>query len=163
MGRGVHYICEVVAHLGATWQAQKDTANAPPHADWAQLAAAGKDAQAPTIRGTYAVDGKYKKFDIVALGGSSFIARGDDPGECPGAGWQLIASAGRPGKPGLQGERGEAGLVGPAGKSGAPAPVIVAWNIDRQQFTATPVMSDSSKAPVLELRELFEQLQTEAG
>ena len=159
---GVHYICEVCAYLGATWQAQKDTANAPPHADWVQLAAAGKDAVSPTIRGTYASDGKYKRFDIVALNGSSFIARADEPGECPGAGWQLIASAGRPGKPGLKGEPGERGDAGPAGKSGQPAPTIVGWIIDRTNYSVTPVMSDAKPAPAVELRELFEQFQIEA-
>jgi hypothetical protein len=159
---GVHYTSEVVAHLGGTWQAQKDTAQAPPHGDWTQIAAAGKDAASPTIRGTYVADGKYKKLDIVALGGSSFIARTDDPGECPGLGWQLVASAGRPGKPGLKGDRGERGEPGAGGQRGQAAPAIVGWKIDRRHFSATPVMSDNSKAPALELRDLFEQFQIEA-
>ena len=156
---GVHYRGEVVTHAGATWQARSDTARAPPHDDWLQLAAAGKDAAQLTIRGTYSEDAEYRQLDVVALGGSSFVARADNPGACPGAGWQLIASAGRPGKPGLKGERGDAG---PQGQRGEAAPAILQWTIDRKRFRATPVMSDGSEAPALELRGLFEQFQTEA-
>jgi hypothetical protein len=158
---GVHYTCEVVAHLGGTWQALKDTGHAPPHADWLQLASAGRDALGPTIRGTYATDGKYKKFDIVALNGSSFIARADEPGECPGGGWQLIASAGRPGKPGLKGDQGERGAPGEMLRR-VELVAITKWDIDRASYRATPVLSDGSKAPALELRALFEQFQSEA-
>ncbi|WP_275945519.1 hypothetical protein [Bradyrhizobium sp. BRP22] len=34
----------------------------------------------PTIRGTYRDDGEYSFLDIVALNGSSFVARADSPG-----------------------------------------------------------------------------------
>src|SRR5207342_480314 len=115
---------------------------------------AGKDAAQITIRGTYDAGARYGHLDAVATGGSTFIARYDNPGPCPGDGWQLIASAGRPGRPGPQGERGERGLPG-------QAPVILAWEIDRKNFRATPIMSDASEAPPLELRGLFEQYQME--
>jgi Collagen triple helix repeat (20 copies) len=163
---GVWYEGDVVRHCGSTFQAERDTANTPGSSlDWLCIAAGGLDAPMPCVRGTYAADGQYKKFDIVALGGSGFIARADDPGECPGAGWQLIASAGRPGRPGLKGDRGDPGVAGARGErgaSGAAAPVILAWKINREQFAAVPVMSDGSEAPALELRALFEQFQIEA-
>jgi hypothetical protein len=37
------------------------------------------------------------------------------------------------------------------------------WKIDRARYVATPVMSDGSEGPPLELRELFQQFLTEAG
>ncbi len=111
----VHYEGDVVRHLGATWQAQRDTGHAPPHADWACLAQAGADgAEGPIgrgleVRGTWAASEVYAHLDLVALGGSSFVARQDDPGPCPGPGWQLVASAGGRGRQGDRGERGPAG------------------------------------------------------
>jgi hypothetical protein len=45
--------------------------------------------------------------------------------------------------------------VGPAG------PAIESWRIDRERYQATPLMSDGSEGPVLELRLLFEQFYTE--
>jgi hypothetical protein len=160
---GVWYEGDVVRHCGSTFQAERDTANTPGSSlDWLCIAAGGLDAPMPNVRGTYVADGQYKRFDIVALGGSGFIARADDPGDCPGPGWQLIASAGRPGKPGLKGERGDAGVRGERGPPGQAAPVILAWTIDREAFCAVPVMSDGSEAPALELRSLFEQFHSEA-
>jgi hypothetical protein len=55
------------------------------------------------VRRTFSEDAKYERLDIVAVNGSSFIAREDNPGECPGAGWQLLASAGRRGARGFAG------------------------------------------------------------
>jgi hypothetical protein len=111
------------------------------------------------VRGTFDQAAVYRHLDIVALGGSSFIARRDQPGPCPGEGWQLIASAGKPGKPGPKGEPGEAGA---RGEPGAAAPTIVGWKIDRKAYAATPILSDRSETPPLELRGLFEQFHTEA-
>ena len=56
----VHYEADVIAHAGALWQARGDTVHPPPHADWICLAWAGRDAQTPTIRGTYDDCEKYK-------------------------------------------------------------------------------------------------------
>jgi hypothetical protein len=111
------------------------------------------------VRGTFDQAAVYRHLDIVALGGSSFIARRDQPGPCPGEGWQLIASAGKPGKPGPKGEPGGAGA---GGEPGAAAPTIVGWKIDRKAYAATPILSDRSETPPLELRGLFEQFHTEA-
>jgi hypothetical protein len=160
---GVWYEGDVVRHNGGTYQAERDNANTPGSSlDWICLAAPGLDAPLLNVRGTFVADGKYKRLDVVALNGSSFVARTDEPGDCPGAGWQLIASAGRPGKPGLKGDSGEPGERGPSGQRGAAAPTIRQWAVDRKQFRATPIMSDGSEAPALELRTLFEQFQIEA-
>ncbi|UGY16366.1 terminase large subunit [Bradyrhizobium septentrionale] len=156
----VHYDGDLVLHQGSTYQARCDTAKAPPHEDWQLIAAKGRDAVMPKILGTYREGENYSFLNIVALGGSSFIARSDDPGPCPGEGWQLIASAGRPGKQGPPGARGEAGA---RGERGLPAPSIIGWTIDREAYTATPILSDTSEAAPLQLRELFVQFQDEAS
>lgn len=156
----VHYRGDIVTHSGSTYQARCDTAREPPHEDWACIAAKGRDAATPVICGTYREGESYSFLHIVALGGSSFIARSDDPGPCPGKGWQLIASAGRPGKQGPKGERGEAG---PRGERGLPASYLVGWTIDREAFTVKALMSDDTEWPALELRGLFEQFHDEAG
>jgi len=57
--------------------------------------------------------GGHLKHDAVLVGGSSFMALRDDPGPCPGRGWQLLAAAGRDGKQGATGPQGERGLFGP--------------------------------------------------
>jgi hypothetical protein len=154
----VHYQSDCVTHNGASYQAIRDTASAPPGEDWICLATAGRDAVVPTIRSTYSPTETYHHLDIVVCDGSAFIARKDDPGECPGAGWQMIAKAGKPGKQGQQGLRGEAGQRGPQGERGAS---VIDWKIDRERFTVTPIMSDGSKGVSLNLRDLFEQFQIE--
>ncbi|MEE4209343.1 MAG: hypothetical protein V2I43_08770 [Parvularcula sp.] len=112
---GVHYTGDVVVHDGATWQARQDTGKPPPHEDWTCIAAKGDkgdDGRSWTVRGTYGPEEMYHALDVVMLDGSSFVARQDDPGECPGDGWQLAASRGGRGKPGesakaIQGRPGE--------------------------------------------------------
>jgi len=152
----VHYDGDVVVHLGATWQALRDTGRAPPHGDdWICLAA---PASTPTIRGTYDAKARYQHLDIVAQGGSPFIARKNEPGACPGPDWQLIASAGRPGRTGPIGRTGERGEKGDKGDTG---PVILAWEIDRASYHAEPIMSDGTLGPPLALRALFEQFHQE--
>jgi hypothetical protein len=106
-------------------------------------------ALATRIRGTYQSGTSYSRGDLVVRDGGSFLARHDDPGDCPGSGWQLIA---RQGSRGVRGERGE---------RGRDAPVIRGWELDRSRYTAAPIMSDGTKGPVLELRPLFEQFQSE--
>src|SRR6516164_2756362 len=108
----VHYADDVVVHHGSLWQARVDTGKAPPHSDWICLAAAGRDGvdgASPRVRATFDADIVYKKLDIVALNHGAFVARQDDPGPCPGDGWQLICSRGRTGERGAQGPRGEKG------------------------------------------------------
>jgi hypothetical protein len=113
--RGVHYESAIITHHGSTWCALRDTAEEPPHEDWICVAEAGRDGaegRSFTIRGIWNASSQYRTLDIVAKDGSSFAARLDDPGPCPGEGWLMMAHQGRAGKPG---ERGESGTRGPPG------------------------------------------------
>jgi hypothetical protein len=141
----------IVAFAGGTWQAQRDTGKAPGTKDWVALAVAGRDGRTPRVRGTYSADATYQALDLVMRESSSFIATRDDPGPCPGDGWQMIACGG---KRGAAGEKGERGPKGDAGASGA---TILGWKIERERYVATPVMSDGRDGPPLELRGLFQQ------
>jgi hypothetical protein len=117
--KGISYQSALVVHRGSTYCAARDTAEEPPHEDWACVAAAGAAGRSFTVRGTWSAAADYRAFDVVAVGGSSFVARADDPGTCPGDGWQLIAAAGNRGKPGEQGPRGERGPPGRGVKAAA--------------------------------------------
>lgn len=108
---GVHYEGAVVAHKGSLYQASVDTGREPPHADWTCLAARGENGRSIDVRGTYEDGGEYRRLDIVALNGGSFIALRDSPGACPGDGWQLLAGRGKPGQA-VKGEPGPRGLPG---------------------------------------------------
>lgn len=156
---GIHYEGAVVAHSGATYQATKDTANEPGHADWICLAARGNDGLTPNIRGTFVRGVSYKRMDVVALNGGSFIAHKDDPGSCPGPDWQLIASPGKRGEKGITGDRGE------RGHSNTPEPpaILVGWKHDLKAYTATPVLSDGTEGEVLNIRLFLEQFLIERG
>jgi hypothetical protein len=141
----------IVTFAGGTWQAQRDTGKAPGTKDWVALAVAGRDGRTPRVRGTYSADATYQALDLVMRESSSFIATRDDPGPCPGDGWQMIACGG---KRGAAGEKGERGPRGDAGASGA---TILGWKIDLERYLAMPVMSDGSDGPPLELLGLFQQ------
>jgi hypothetical protein len=154
----VYYAGDVVAYDGATFQARRDTGQPPSHAHWTCLATAGRDGKSFVVRGTFRETAEYRQFDVVALNGGSFIALKDAPGPCPGGGWQLIASQG---KRGAAGEKGERGPPGPRGDPGLRGATIRDWKIDRARYVATPVMTDGSDGPPLELRELFEQFLLE--
>jgi hypothetical protein len=152
----VHYERDVVTHVGALRQAHSDTVHAPPHSDWICIARAGRngsDGRSPNVCGTYDVQETYKQLDIVALDGAAFIARRDNPGVCPGDGWQLLS---RQGRPGLRGETGERGLRGEKGQRGEPGATVVSWQLDRERYRVSPLMSDGKVGPLLELRGLFE-------
>src|SRR6516162_10940170 len=156
----VYYEGDVVAYDGGTFQAKRDTGQPPSHADWICLATAGRDGNSIIVRGTFDEAADYQRLDIVAFNGGSFIALKDAPGPCPGPGWQLFASPGKRGIAGPKGERGERGAKGDPGLSGT---TICDWKIDRARYLATPLMSDGSPGPPLELREVFQQFLTEAG
>jgi Collagen triple helix repeat (20 copies) len=153
----ITYEGNVVIHDGSTYQALKDTAQVPGGDHWICLAAAGRNARTPFVRGTYDDGATYAALDIVALNGSAFMARRDNPGGCPGEGWQMIAAQG---KRGIAGPKGERGAQGEKGRDGS---VIREWEIDRKNYTATPIMSDGSRGRKLELRGLFEQFQDEVS
>jgi len=157
MGNSVHYCGDVVTCDGGTWQAKRDTARAPPHEDWACLAQAGRNAVSPKIKGTYREDQAYTYLDIVALNGSSFIAKCDEPGMCPGEGWQVIASAGKQGKPGVKGDKGDRGDHGHHGVTTIETRAFKGWIIDRERYIVTPILADGSKGEPLNLHSLFEQ------
>jgi hypothetical protein len=154
----VHYRGDIVTYRGSTFQARCDTAREPPHEDWTCVAHAGadgkdgRDGRSLEVRGLFSDKETYKALDIVALNGGSFIAKRNNPGPCPGDGWQLIAS---------QGKRGDKGERGLQGIPGVPV-VIQKWRLDRDNYIAVPVMSDGREGPPLELRSLFEQFHTEA-
>jgi len=154
----VHYEGDVVAYDGGTFQARRDTGQPPSHADWICLATAGRDGNSITVRGTFNETAEYRRLDVVALNGGSFVALKDKPGPCPGSGWQLVASQG---KRGVAGERGERGPPGPRGDAGASSATICDWKIDRARYLAMPVMSDGRDGPQLELHGLFEQFFSE--
>src|SRR5262245_22293787 len=156
----VYYEGDVVAYDGGTFQAKRDTGQPPSHADWICLAAAGRDGNSITVRGTFNETAEYRRLEVVALNGGSFVALKDKPGPCPGSGWQLLASQGKRGVAGERGERGERGAKGDTGLKGT---TICDWKIDRARYVATPLMSDGREGPPLELRELFQQFLTEAG
>jgi hypothetical protein len=152
----IHYEGEIVAFAGGTYQAQCDTACAPGSQDWICLAVAGAGF---TVRGTYVSNEKYTHLDVVMVNGSSFVALKDNPGPCPDSGeWHLLASRGSRGQRGAEGARGSMGL---RGERGAAAPTIQSWFLDRARYTVTPMMSDGSIGPSLELRGLFEQFLIE--
>jgi hypothetical protein len=125
----VYYEGEVATLNGATYQASRDTGHAPPHDDWNCLAAAGRDGldgRSFEIRGTYKADEEYRALNVVALNGGAFVAKRDEPGPCPGEGWQLIASQGKQGKP------GERGAIGPKGERGASGSPVTRAEIDSE-------------------------------
>ena len=158
MPETVYYAGDVVAYDGGTFQAMCDTGQPPSHAHWICLATSGRDGKSIAVRGTFDQSVSYRRLDVVALNGGSFIALKDAPGPCPGPGWQLIASQG---KRGAAGENGERGPPGPRGDAGASGVTIREWKIDRTRYVATPIMSDGSEGPPLELRALFEQFISE--
>ena len=147
----------VIADDGALYQAECDTAATPPHTDWRCITRAGrdgKDALNFRVEGTYNPDAKYRRLSIVMLNGSSFVARHDDPGSCPGDGWQLFTSVG---KRGQQGPKGERGLAGPL----AIAPRIASTEIDAN-YNLLILYTDNS-SDTIPLRPAFEQFQMEIG
>lgn len=122
----VHQEGEAVTLDGATYQAIRLTGKAPPHGDWRCIARAGRDGndgRSLNPRSTWSADETYGHLDVVALDGGAFVALRDDPGPCPGAGWQLMVMRGKPGRPG---EKGDAGR----GIKGDPGPAVVAIEID---------------------------------
>jgi hypothetical protein len=152
----VFYEGDVVTYDRGSYQALRDSGESPDNeTHWQCLAAPGRDAKSFRHRGTFEEDAEYMAYDVVALNGGSFLALHDKPGRCPGDGWRLLAAQG---KRGVAGERGPQGPAGPPGKD---AVKLVSWTLDRATYTATPVLSDGSWGPPLDLRALFEQFWDE--
>lgn len=137
----VHYENEIVTFDGRLFQATKDTGKEPGHHDWLCIVDRGRDGEPGTngrslrIRETWIETNDYLELDVVALNGGSFVARCDEPGPCPGEGWQLLAS---PGKRGNPGERIK-------GDPGRPGPPVVAVDISADGVL-TVVNGDGSTA-----------------
>jgi hypothetical protein len=88
-------------------------------AAWLCISAPGKDGEngrSFRIRGTWAAAKTYKELDLVMLNGTSFVAKRDAPGDCPGEGWQVVALVG---KKGAEGDRGPYRAEGHAGRERA--------------------------------------------
>lgn len=137
----VYREAEVITFEGATYQAQRDTGKPPNHEDWLCIAAAGRDgdpAKQIDIKGTYDPDSTYFALNVVALNGGTFIAKRDDPGACPGEGWQLMSAQGKTGKPG-EGRKGDPGQS----VKGPPGPPVVAAHINDEGLL-TLVNADGS-------------------
>jgi hypothetical protein len=115
----------------------------------------GRDGRGLRIRGTWNANERYFALDTVALNGGSFAARRDDPGVCPGDGWQMISAQGKRGPPGPKGDAGD------RGRDGSDAPRIIGWQVDDKAYTIAPRFSNGTAGPVLELRKLFEQFLAE--
>ena len=155
----VTYQAEFVAYEGSLWQACKDTAQAPGGSDWICVARGGHDGLSPSIRGAFNVYKKYAQLDVVEYDGASYVARRDNPGVCPGDGWQSLSRSGRRGPAGETGPRGKKGEKGEKGD----APEIVGWHLERETYRAFPVFADGKMGPELNLRPLFEQFVAETS
>jgi hypothetical protein len=157
----VVYEGEIAIHEGSAYQALRDTAQTPGGSEWVIVARAGhdgRDAMTLNVRGTFDAYQTYKRLDIVACDGASFVATRDDPGLCPGENWQLLS---RQGKPGRRGERGEPGPRGIPGKQGEAGAEIVAWKIERAAYRAIPLLSNGQEGAALDVREFFAQYLSE--
>jgi hypothetical protein len=98
------------------------------------------------LKGTFIPDALYLANDIVALNGSSFVALKDRPGDCPGDGWQLLASAGK---------RGERGARGPQGQRGDAGAALSWLSFDPRRMALTSRMNDGTAGPELRLDCIF--------
>jgi hypothetical protein len=72
----------------------------------------------------------------------------------------LPGPMGRDGHDGPRGERGERGAKGEPGNA---APVITAWAVDADNFTAAPILSDGSNGATLRLRALFDSFNDQVN
>jgi hypothetical protein len=97
------------------------------------------------VKGTFDADTVYNYLDVVAFNGSSWVATRDRPGDLPGPGWQLLASAG---------SRGPRGARGPA-DYGVDAPTWVGISFDPKKMSFTTRTSDGSLGPTVSLDVIF--------
>ena len=113
LAQAAHNLASDVAVRLAELRDGKDGEPGPPGADSTVPGPPGADGRSYDPRGTWNADASYSRLDVVASDGASFIARRDDPGACPGDGWQSLSLRGRAGQPGQRGEKGEPGPAGP--------------------------------------------------
>jgi hypothetical protein len=159
----VTYEGEVVSYDGSLYQARKDTAQVPGGSDWICVARAGRngcDGRTPNVCGRFDAYKTYARLDVVEYDDASYIARRDDPGICPGDGWQILSRSGRRGPVGESGPRGRKGERGARGEA---TPTIIIWTIDPVHYRAVPTMSDGTPGAPLDLRPLFEAYHVETS
>jgi hypothetical protein len=109
---------------------------------WAQPHARVSGGLSFQHRGPFTANATYAAGDIAMIGGSAFLALRDNPGSCPCPSWRLLAAVGK---------------RGPKGEPGVTPPTISGWHVDPKSFTVTPVMSDGTRGPPLELFDLFRE------
>jgi hypothetical protein len=158
----VTYQAEFVSHNGSLYQARKDTAQAPGGSDWVCVARHGRDAITPTVRGAYDVNDSYGELDIVSFDGAAYVAKSDDPGLCPGEGWERLSKRGQRGRRG-EAVRGPQGEKGAKGDKGDDALEIVNWHIDSVNYRVVRFTNSGQAGKPLELRALFERFLEEVG
>jgi Collagen triple helix repeat (20 copies) len=146
----IYYQGELTFRDGSTFCARRDTAQPPPHDDWAPVALRGADGISGEARGLYDANEQYRKLDRVSFNGSEWIARCDAPGRLPGDGWMLSAQAKR-GKPG---EKGDLGPRGPAG--------IGLDDIGLEDWSLVLELTGGRRR-LIDLRPLFDRYDQERG
>jgi len=126
-----------------------------------------------SIKGTFDAKAVYNHLDVVAFNGASWVAKRDNPGVCPGDGWQLLAAHGS------RGVRGERGPAGPAGitptlsgasfsrrgmelqtSTGGSILLFKSVNVDPQSFTIKFIANDDSTLTI-SLLPLFESYHSQ--
>lgn len=132
------------------------------------------------FRGVFGTKASYNHMDVVVCESSSFVALKDNPGPCPGTGWQMIACGGR------RGDRGERGPTGPAAaplkwigsslnfRNGGVAlelrmsdggktelPLFANITVDASDFTLRFIGADNSSVLKVSLAPLFKKFQEE--
>jgi hypothetical protein len=146
---------ELFAFHGAMWQAKMNTGQEPQDGHWVCVSAPGRDGEAGRslrTRGLYRQGGTYKELDLVVCNGSSFVAKRDNPGDCPGEDWQISALVGK------RGEAGDRGLPGPKADVAAieRAMRISAWTAG-DDYVVTPTHANGLAGATLNLRPYFEK------
>jgi hypothetical protein len=105
----------------------------------------GEDGKSFRHRGTYDPDvTDYLALDYVVLDHTVFTAKIDNPGPCPGSGWQS----------GPCGKKGDKGLPGDRGPRGHDAPLWAGVELV-DGWTLTARMSDGSAGPQVDLRSVL--------
>lgn len=145
----VHYEGEAVTWRGGVYQALRDTGKEPGGEDWRCIVERGQDGvdgRSFQVQSTWQDGETYRALDVVALNGASFAAKRDNPGPCPGDGWQMLAMQGKAGKPGPKGDKGDRGLAVTAAVVGGHVTddgVIVVKNADGSEarIDAYPILS----------------------
>jgi hypothetical protein len=148
---------EIVAHQGAAWSARRNTGAEPKDGpDWVCASApgqAGENGRDFRLRGIWSPAKTYRELDVVSHNGGAWAARRDEPGVCPGEGWQCFSMPGKRGPAGETGARGEKG-------DGVGLLRISAWTI-AEGYLAIPELSNGQVGAALDLRPVLERFLME--